>query len=103
MLRLLAEEGVSYWLERASEPVSSSRSVHTLVLAGHQHAAAQLGPARFHRGNASGRSDVVQEWLASKRWCTAKVTRTTWDHGRLELRRAIAEALTPFRTSRNAR
>lgn len=94
--RLLAEEGVSYWLERAGEPASSSRGVHTLVLAGRQHAAAQLGPVRFHRGNASGLSDGVQEWLASKCWCTANVTRTTWDHGRLELRRAIAEALTPY-------
>ncbi|WP_447594069.1 phage late control D family protein [Stenotrophomonas rhizophila] len=65
--RLLAEEGVSYWLERAGEPASSSRGVHTLVLAGHEHAAAQLRSVRFHRGNASGRSDGVQEWLASKR------------------------------------
>lgn len=92
----VAEEGIYYWLERAGEPASSSRGVHTLVLAGHQHAAAQLRPVRFHRGNASGRSDGVQEWLASKRWCTAKVTRTAWDHGRLELRHAIAEALTPY-------
>lgn|GEM_PF-6017661 len=62
---LIAEKGVCYWLEHADGPASSSRGMHSLVLAGHQHTAAQLGPVRFHRGNASERPDSLEQWLAS--------------------------------------
>ncbi|WMJ69541.1 type VI secretion system Vgr family protein [Stenotrophomonas sp. 24(2023)] len=90
--RLLAEEGIYYWFEHAGDSGGSDFGSHTLVLADHSHDTRELGGVRFHRRDASERSDTVQQWSDAYRWRPSKVERATWDYRTLERRQASAQA-----------
>jgi len=84
--RLLADEGLFYWFEHAGDTSSTSLGSHTLVLADHNDAFADLGAVRFHRSDATEREDSVQHFAATRRWQTGRLQRATWDYRRLDTR-----------------
>ncbi|QIO89981.1 hypothetical protein G9274_003666 [Stenotrophomonas rhizophila] len=89
--RLLAEEGIYYWFEHAGDPGNARLGAHTLVLADHHGDVPRLGTVRFHRRDATERSDSVRHWRVARRWCPAAVSRQSWDHRTATLRHARAE------------
>ncbi|RPE75867.1 type VI secretion system Vgr family protein [Vulcaniibacterium tengchongense] len=89
--RLLAEEGIHYHFEHQGDAGSESFGAHTLVLADHNDAFAELGPIRYHRADATEREDGIQRWSATRRWQTGRLSRASWDYRTLDLRPAQAE------------
>lgn len=97
--RLLAEEGIAYWFEHvgAASPAAGqggsaegALGVHTLVLADHPEAFAELGPVRHHRSDATERRDGVHTWSTARRWQPVQVRRASWDYKTLDVRAAEA-------------
>lgn len=100
--RLLAEEGIHYHVEHSDEAGQarpgadetggetaadeSSLGRHTLVLADHNDAFADLGSIRFHRKDVTEPGDSVQQWSSARRWQTARLQRGSWDYRSLDLR-----------------
>ncbi|MGQ4582773.1 type VI secretion system tip protein TssI/VgrG [Lysobacter sp. F60174L2] len=84
--RLLAEEGIHYHFEHEGDPSSGSFGKHTLVLADHNDAFADLGPVRFHRSDATERSDSIQQWSRKVAWQPQSLRRSSWDYRRLDTR-----------------
>lgn len=78
--RLLAEEGVYTWFEHEGEAESANFGQHTLVLADHHADIKTLGCVRFHRGDATERSDTVQHWEDAHTWRVSQLQRSTWDY-----------------------
>ncbi|MDR2871405.1 MAG: type VI secretion system tip protein VgrG [Xanthomonadaceae bacterium] len=89
--RLLAEEGIFYWFEHEGDPSSASLGCHTLVLSDHGGAHRDLGTVRYHRSDATERSDSVQQWNRSRRWHPALLERSSWDYRSLNRRAVSAE------------
>jgi type VI secretion system VgrG family protein len=92
--RLLAEEGIAYWFEHRGEADSDGLGEHVLVLADHAPAWHELGTVRFHRADATERSDGVQGWQDARRWRTGQVLRASWDYRSLEL--GLAQSSAPM-------
>lgn len=90
--RLLAEEGIYYWFEHQADTGAADFGRHSLVLADNSHGLCELGSVRFHRGDASERSDAVQHWNEVRSWRQRRVERATWDYRTLERRQAGAMA-----------
>lgn len=96
--RLLAEEGIHYHVEHSDQALvedgaqadESSLGMHTLVLADHNEAFADLGSIRFHRKDITEPGDSVQHWSTARRWQTARLQRSSWDYRSLDLRPASA-------------
>jgi len=84
--RLLAEEGIHYRFEHHGDSRSPALGAHTLVLADHNDAFADLGTVRFHRGDASEREDAVQQWSTQRRWRPQRLQRASWDYRTLQMR-----------------
>lgn len=82
--RLLAEEGLFYWFEHTAAPGDDSLGTHTLVLADHNDAFADLGAVRFHRSDVTEREDAIQHWSVARRWRIGRVHRASWDYRRLD-------------------
>ena len=93
--RLLAEEGICYWFEHRGDAGGEALGEHTLVLADHGQAFADLGSVRFHRADASETADSVQQWSMARRWRTAKVSRASWDYRSLDRRPVEAQVQAP--------
>lgn len=88
--RLLAEEGLYTWFEHAGDTAGERLGTHTLVLADHAEAFAELGAIRFHRRDVTERADSIQHWSTTRRWRTTRVSRASWDYRSLGLRPAEA-------------
>ncbi|MGH8086166.1 MAG: type VI secretion system Vgr family protein [Lysobacter sp.] len=84
--RLLADEGLFYWFEHSGDASGDSLGSHTLVLADHNDAFADLGAVRFHRSDATERDDSVQQFAARRRWQTGRLQRASWDYRQLDAR-----------------
>jgi type VI secretion system secreted protein VgrG len=79
--RLLAEEGLFYWFEHNLDR-------HTLVIADHADAYSVniQGSVRFHRSDATEKSDSVQSWQAGVELTTDGATLLSWDYKTLSSR-----------------
>ncbi|GAB2629401.1 type VI secretion system tip protein VgrG [Novilysobacter erysipheiresistens] len=93
--RLLADEGLFYWFEHAGDPSGDSLGRHTLVLADHNDAFADLGAVRFHRSDATERDDSIQHFAATRRWQTGRLQRVSWDYRQLDTRATEVDADAP--------
>ncbi len=85
--RLLAEEGLFYWVEHQADG-------HTLVIADH-NGAFQPGPqasVRFARADVTETQDSIQQWSQRKRWQTNAVRLTSWDYRSVQARPVAAQA-----------
>lgn len=85
--RLLAEEGLFYWVEHEADG-------HTLVIADH-NGAFQAGPqasVRFARADVTETEDSIQQWSQRKRWQTNAVRMASWDYRSTQARPVSAQA-----------
>ncbi|GHA82205.1 type VI secretion system Vgr family protein [Cognatilysobacter bugurensis] len=89
--RLLAEEGIHCHFEHSGDATGETLGAHTLVLADHNDAFADIGPIRFHRADVTEREDSIQHWRSTRRWQTTRLARASWDYRSLDLRPAAAE------------
>src|SRR5690606_8550956 len=89
--RLLAEEGIFYWFEHEGAADDEGLGSHTLVLCDHVDAFADAGAVRYHRSDATERSDSIQQWRRVRRWQTGRLERASWDYRSLGLRPASAD------------
>lgn len=89
--RLLAEEGIAYWFEHTGAPGSDTLGSHTLVLGDHPEAFRDAGVVRFHRADATERTDSIQRWATTRRWQTSTIARASWDYRSRTLRPASAD------------
>ncbi|MFC4278637.1 type VI secretion system Vgr family protein [Achromobacter aloeverae] len=79
--RLLAEEGLYYWVEHQSGEEDGGGS-HTVVIAD-DNDAFKAGPqdrVRFHRADATETEDTMQRWGRARRWLTNGVRLASWDY-----------------------
>ncbi|MCG2598722.1 MAG: type VI secretion system Vgr family protein, partial [Achromobacter sp.] len=85
--RLLAEEGLFYWVEHAD-------AGHTLVIADHNDAfkAGPQASVRFARADVTETEDSIQQWSARKRWQTNAVRMASWDYRSAQARPVSAQA-----------
>src|SRR5690554_5168507 len=89
--RLLADEGIYYWFEHEGAADDEGLGSHTLVLCDHVDAFADAGAVRYHRSDATERSDSIQQWRRVRRWQTGRLERASWDYRSLGLRPASAD------------
>ncbi|KAF1712641.1 type VI secretion system tip protein VgrG [Pseudoxanthomonas kalamensis DSM 18571] len=89
--RLLADEGIGYCIEHAGDASAEHLGAHTLVLFDGNDALSELGAVRFHRSDASERTDSVTRWQLTTRAQTGSLSRASWDYRSLSLRPASAE------------
>ncbi|MGE8656403.1 MAG: type VI secretion system Vgr family protein [Achromobacter sp.] len=85
--RLLAEEGLFYWVEPADDG-------HTLVIADH-NGAFKAGPqasVRFARADVTETEDSIQRWSPRQRWQTNAVRLASWDYRSTQSRPVSAQA-----------
>ncbi|MFY1868226.1 type VI secretion system Vgr family protein [Achromobacter xylosoxidans] len=85
--RLLAEEGLFYWVEHADDG-------HTLVIADH-NGAFKPGPqasVRFARADVTETEDSIQRWSPRQRWQTNAVRMASWDYRSAQARPVSAQA-----------
>jgi len=79
--RLLAEEGLYYWIEHQAGQGDSAGS-HTVVIAD-DNDAFKPGPqesVRFHRADVTETEDTMQRWGRARRWLTNGVRLASWDY-----------------------
>jgi len=79
--RLLAEEGLYYWIEHQAAQGDSPGS-HTVVIAD-DNDAFKTGPqesVRFHRADVTETEDTMQRWGRARRWLTNGVRLASWDY-----------------------
>ncbi|WP_233233155.1 type VI secretion system Vgr family protein [Bordetella sp. LUAb4] len=79
--RLLAEEGLYYWIEHQAGQGDSPGS-HTVVIAD-DNDAFKAGPqesVRFHRADVTETEDTMQRWARARRWLTNGVRLASWDY-----------------------
>ncbi|KGD90362.1 type IV secretion protein Rhs [Achromobacter sp. RTa] len=85
--RLLAEEGLFYWVEHEADG-------HTLVIADHNGAFKPGAQAsvRFARADVTETEDSIQQWSQRKRWQTNAVRMASWDYRSAQARPVAAQA-----------
>lgn len=85
--RLLAEEGLFYWIEH------TAGEGHTVVIADHNGAFAPGAQAsvRFHRADVTEQEDTVQKWQRVRRWQTNAVRLASWDYRSRQARLVAAQ------------
>ena len=93
--RLLADEGLFYWFEHDGDVGGDSLGAHTMVIADHNDAFADLGAVRYHRSDATERDDSIQQFAATRRWQTGRLQRASWDYRRLDIRATDVDADNP--------
>ncbi|MGH8073538.1 MAG: type VI secretion system Vgr family protein, partial [Lysobacter sp.] len=93
--RLLADEGLFYWFEHSGDASGDNLGSHTLVLADHNDAFADLGQVRFHRSDATERDDSIHQFAATRRWQTGRLQRASWDYRGLDTRSAEVDGDAP--------
>lgn len=85
--RLLAEEGLFYWVEHEADG-------HTLVIADH-NGAFKPGPqasVRFARADVTETEDSIQQWSRRQRWQANGVRLASWDYRGAQARPVSAQA-----------
>ena len=82
--RLLADEGLFYWVEHDGAPDDESLGTHTVVIADHNDAFGDVGSVRFHRNDVTERDDGIESWSEAHRWQTGRLRRASWDYRRLD-------------------
>lgn len=90
--RLLAEEGLYYWVEH--EPAEDAPGTHTVVIADH-NGAFVTGPqesVRFQRADATETEDTIQSWRQARAWRTNAVELASWDYRAKVARKVSAQA-----------
>lgn len=89
--RLLAEEGLYYWVEH--EAGSDAAGSHTLVIADH-NGAFKTGPqssVRFQRADVTETEDSIQVWRESRAWRGNAVRLASWDYRAMQSREVSAQ------------
>ncbi|WP_334165352.1 type VI secretion system Vgr family protein [Achromobacter mucicolens] len=89
--RLLAEEGLFYWVEH--EAGDGAPGGHTVVIADH-NGAFKAGPQdsiKFQRADATETEDTIQAWRQRRAWRTNAVRLATWDYRAMQARRVSAQ------------
>lgn len=89
--RLLAEEGLFYWVEH--EAGEDGPGAHTVVIADH-NGAFEAGPqdsVKFQRADATETEDSIQQWRQSRAWRTNAVRLASWDYRAMQSRKASAQ------------
>ncbi len=94
--RLLAEEGLFYWVEH--EAGEGGPGAHTLVIADHNGAfgAGPQDSIPFQRADATEAQDSIQVWRQSRAWRTNAVRLATWDYRAMHARQASAQVEDTF-------
>lgn len=80
--RLLTSQGLFYWFEHSGDAQSETLGTHTLVIADHNEAFKPDDPLpiRFHRADATERSDSIQQWRVSQARNAPQVNLSSWDY-----------------------
>ena len=94
--RLLCDEGLFYWFEHSGAAADETLGRHTLVIADHNGACVDIGPVRYHRADATERSDALQRWSPAHRLHATRLGRASWDYRSLSLRACGAETEAAF-------
>lgn len=89
--RLLAEEGICFWFEHEGDASGDALGCHTLVLGDYDAAFAEAGQVRYHRADATERSDSIQHWSTVYRAQASVLRRRSWDYRSLDAREVSAE------------
>jgi type VI secretion system secreted protein VgrG len=95
--RLLAIEGITYFIEHTGDSNSPSLGKHTVVFADHVGAfkpGAQL-TVRFTRAAATESEDSIQEFNTSASWNTQSLEMASWDYRSLDTDPSQRGAVTP--------
>lgn len=90
--RLLAEEGLFYWVEHQAGQGDTPGS-HTVVIADYNDAFAEGAQAsvRFHRADVTETEDTIQQWSKRSRWQTNGVRIASWDYRGVQARPISAQ------------
>ncbi|MCG7328133.1 type VI secretion system Vgr family protein [Achromobacter sp. ACRQX] len=94
--RLLAEEGLFYWVEH--EGGDGEPGTHTIVIADH-NGAFETGPqdsVSFQRADATEEQDSIQAWRQHRAWRTNAVRLATWDYRAMQARKVSAQVEDKF-------
>ena len=90
--RLLAIEGITYFVEHTGDSNSPSLGKHTVVFADHVGAfkPGAQPTVRFTRAAATESEDSVQEFNTSASWNTQSLEMASWDYRSLDTRSVAA-------------
>ena len=94
--RLLAEEGLFYWVEH--EGGEDKPGGHTIVIADH-NGAFEAGPQAsipFQRADATEEQDAIQAWRQRRAWRTNAVRLASWDYRAMQTRKVSAQVEDKF-------
>lgn len=94
--RLLAEEGLFYWVEH--EGGEDAPGAATIVIADH-NGAFEPGPQDsipFQRADATEKQDSIQGWRQGRAWKTNAVRLATWDYRAMQARKVSAQVEDKF-------
>lgn len=90
--RLLAEEGMFYYIEHQGDGSSASLGAHTVVIADHNGSfrANPRSDVAFSQVGAVIAQDNIDHWRSVRRWQTNSVEILTWDYRQAAVREAAA-------------
>ncbi|QJQ02217.1 type VI secretion system tip protein VgrG [Herbaspirillum rubrisubalbicans Os34] len=90
--RLLAEEGMFYYIEHQGHSNSPSLGAHTMVIADHNGSFKDNARARvaFSQSSAVMAQDSIDRWRSVRRWQTNAVEILTWDYRQAAVREATS-------------
>lgn len=88
--RLLAEEGLFYYVEHSGDSGGESLGAHTVVIADHNGSfkANARSTVAFSQVGAVMAQDSVDRWRSVRRWQTNSVEILTWDYRQAAVREA---------------
>ena len=94
--RLLAEEGLFYWVEH--DAGDGGPGAATVVIADHNGAfePGPQGSIPFQRADATEQQDSIQGWRQSRAWRTNAVRLSTWDYRAMQARKVSAQVEDKF-------
>ncbi|OWY30649.1 type VI secretion system Vgr family protein [Herbaspirillum robiniae] len=90
--RLLAEEGLFYYVEHSGDSASESLGAHTVVIADHNGSFKPNARASvaFSQVGAMIAQDNIDRWRSVRRWQTNAVEILTWDYRQAAVREAAS-------------
>ena len=94
--RLLAEEGLFYYIEHTGDPSSASLGTHTVVIADHNGSFKPNARDRiaFSQPGAVMSQDSIDRWRSVRRWQSNAVEILTWDYRQAAVREASSMSST---------
>ena len=92
--RLLAEEGMFYYIEHHGDGGSASLGAHTVVIADHNGSfrPSPRSDVVFSQVGAVIAQDNIDRWRSVRRWQTNSVEILTWDYRQVAVREATASS-----------